>query len=268
MHPIAFHFGQYAVHWYGVMMALAFVAGLWTASRRGLRGGFAPEKILDLGPWLIIGGLVGARAFYVATYWQEAFADKPVSEIFMIQHGGLVFYGGFIGASVACVAYARLKRLPLWKLADVLAPSIALGYVFGRFGCFLNGCCYGRVCTLPWAIHFSTDHETYGLSLHPTQIYDALLSLGLYALLANWYRRKKFDGQVLSIYLICYAFTRSLVEYFRGDYSARHIHAGLTPAHWISILILTTGLALYGLLRRSQTRTRQSAQARDLPRRS
>ena len=245
MHPIAFQFGDFTVHWYGVMVALAFVVGLWTASRRGLRSGFAPEKILDLGPWLIIGGLLGARILYVATYWREEFADKPLAEIFMIQHGGLVFYGGFIGASLACIGYARFRRLPLWKLADVLAPSLALGYAFGRIGCLLNGCCYGRVCTLPWAIHFPDSHETHGLALHPTQLYDTFLNLGLYAFLAWWFRRKTFDGQIFAVYLLCYAFTRSFVEYFRGDYSTSHLHGGLTPAHWISIFTLSVGLSLY-----------------------
>jgi phosphatidylglycerol:prolipoprotein diacylglycerol transferase len=245
VHPIAFQLGSFPVYWYGVMIALAFLSGLWTASRRGLRDGFAPEKILDLGPWLIIGGLLGARAFFVISYWREEFAAKPFSEIFMIRHGGLVFYGGLIGASLGCILYARVKKLPLWKLADVLTPSIALGYVFGRIGCLLNGCCYGRVCTLPWAIHFPYGHETYPHGVHPTEIYDALLNLGLYAALAVLYRRKRFDGQVFATYLLCYAITRSFVEYFRGDYPAAHLHGGLTPAHLVSIAIFAAGVGLW-----------------------
>ena len=251
MHPIAFNLGSLTVHWYGVMVALAFLAGLWTASRRGLASGFTQEKILDLGPWLIIGALAGARTLYVISYWREEFAGKPASEMFMVHHGGLVYYGGLAGASLACILYARLKKLPLWKLADVLAPSIALGYVFGRIGCLLNGCCYGRVCALPWAIHFPIEHETHGLSLHPTQIYDALLNLGLYFALAWLYRRKKFDGQIFALYLMCYAVTRSFVEYFRGDYSAAHVHGGLTPAHLVSIGIFAGGVVLFSALRRS-----------------
>jgi phosphatidylglycerol:prolipoprotein diacylglycerol transferase len=251
VYPIALQFGQFTIHWYGVMVALAFALGLWTASRRGLRSGFAPEKILDLGPWLIIGGLLGARIFYVTEYWREEFADKPFQEVFMIQHGGLVFYGGFMGAALGCIIYARWKKLPFWRLADVIAPSIALGSVFGRVGCLLNGCCYGRVCTLPWAIHFPDDHETHGLALHPTQIYDSLLNLVLYLALAWLYRRKKFDGQILATFLMSYAVTRSFVEHFRGDYSAEHIHAGLTPAHLVSIGIFTAGVVLF-LWRRQQ----------------
>lgn len=226
------------------MMALAFLAGLWTASRRGLRDGIAPERILDMGPWLIVGAIIGARTVYVTTYWNEQFAGKPIREIFMVQHGGLVYYGGLVGAALACILYARIKKLLLWKLADILAPSIALGYVFGRIGCLLNGCCYGRACDLPWAIHFPQGHETYPAGVHPTEIYDSLLSLVLYGVLAWLYRRKKFDGQVFATYLICYAVTRSIVETFRGDYTPEHIHGGLTPAHLISIAIFAVGLVL------------------------
>jgi phosphatidylglycerol---prolipoprotein diacylglyceryl transferase len=252
--PIAFHLGPLTIRWYGVMMAIAFIAGLWTASRRGLRDGIPAEKILDIGPWLIVGTIVGARALHVVTYWREEFSGRPFWEVFAVWNGGLVFYGGLIGASVAGVLYARMKHLALWKLADVLAPSIALGYVFGRIGCFLNGCCYGRACSLPWAVHFPPGHETYPNGVHPTELYDSILSLFMYAGLAWLYRRKKFDGQVFAAYLLCYAVTRSIVESFRGDYTSIHIHSALhlTPAQLISIGIFAAGIALWATLRRSQ----------------
>lgn len=252
VHPIAFSLGPLTIHWYGVMVALGFLAGLWTASRRGLRERIAAEKILDLGPWLILGTVVGARALYVATYWQDQFAGKPFSEVFMIQRGGLVFYGGLMGATLAAVVYLRVKKLPLWKVADILAPSIALGSVFGRIGCLLNGCCYGRACSLPWAISFPPGNPlnppTY--PVHPTQVYDSLLNLALYAGLAWLYRRKKFDGQVFGLYLIAYPLLRSFVELFRGDYPAEHLHGWATPAQLVSIAILATGVVLLWLLPR------------------
>jgi phosphatidylglycerol:prolipoprotein diacylglycerol transferase len=259
VHPIAFQLGSFSVHSYGVLMALAFLAGLWTASRRAWRDGITPEKILDIGPWLIVGAIAGARLFYVATYWDTLmdsplFPQAPWTEIFMVQRGGLVYYGGLIGAALACLLFARIKQLPLWKLADILAPSIALGYVFGRIGCLLNGCCYGRVCNLPWAIHFPPGHETYPNGVHPTEVYDSLLNLLLYAGLAWLYRRKTFDGQVFAVYLLCYALTRSFVEMFRGDYTSAHLHDGLTPAHLISIGIFAAGLALIRLLPRPRVR--------------
>jgi phosphatidylglycerol:prolipoprotein diacylglycerol transferase len=254
---IAFKLGPITVHWYGVMMALAFIAGLWTASRRCKRDGIAPEKILDLGPWLIIGAIIGARILYVFTFWREQFAADPFPEIFMVQHGGLVYYGGLIGASLACILYSRIRKVPLWKLGDIMAPSIALGYVFGRIGCLMNGCCYGRACSMPWAIRFPEKHATHPLGMeatpvHPTQIYDSLLSLLLYLGLAWLYRRKKFDGQVFGAYLVCYALTRSFVEYFRGDYPAyQHFLGGwATPAQLVSIGILFAGVGLLFALRR------------------
>jgi phosphatidylglycerol:prolipoprotein diacylglycerol transferase len=260
VHPIAFKVGSFSVHWYGVMMAVAFLLGLWTASRRGLRYGVDPEKVLDIGPWVIIGTIVGARALHVVTYWDTLmkdplFPNAPWTEIFMVQRGGLVFYGGLIGASLACIIYVRFKKLPLWKMADVLAPSIALGYVFGRIGCFLNGCCYGAACDLPWAVRYPADSASQPPThaVHPTQLYDSLLSLGLYLGLAWLYRRKKFDGQIFATYLMCYAMTRSIVETFRGDYTEEHLYGPLTPAHLISIGIFVAGITLYVVLRRSST---------------
>jgi phosphatidylglycerol:prolipoprotein diacylglycerol transferase len=237
------------------MVALGFLAGLWTASRRSLREGIAAEKILDLGPWLIIGAIAGARLLFVLTFWREEFAGKPLLEIFAVWRGGLVYYGGLIGASLACVFYARLKQLPLWKLADILAPSIALGHVFGRLGCLLNGCCYGKACNLPWAIHFPADNPLHPPTtpVHPTEIYESLLNLALYAALAWMFRRKKFDGQIFSTYLVCYAVLRSFVEIFRGDYPPYQYFLGwLTPAQVVSIGIFIVGLGLFLIRKREK----------------
>jgi phosphatidylglycerol---prolipoprotein diacylglyceryl transferase len=252
VHRIAFEFGPFVVTWYGVLLASGFMAGLWTASRRALRQNIDPETILDLGPWLLIGAIIGARTLYVISYWKESFSGLPFKEVFMVQHGGLVYYGGLIGASLACILFARLKKLPLWRLADVVAPSIALGYVFGRFGCLMNGCCYGRPTTLPWGIQFPVGHETYPDFVHPTEVYDALLNLALYGFLAWLYRRKKFDGQVFAIYLICYAVFRSFVELLRGDYTPVHYWGGMTPAQLVSIAIVLAGALMLWLLPRQK----------------
>ena len=119
-----------------------------------------------------------------------------------------------------------------------------MGNVFGRIGCLLNGCCYGRVCSLPWAIRFPSGHPTGGLPVHPTEIYDALNNLILYLLLAWLFRRKKFDGQIFATYLIGYTVTRTIMEYLRGDYPPDQIHFGLTPGELISIPVFITGLVL------------------------
>ena len=250
MHPIAFNLGPITVHWFGICIALAFLAGLWTATRRAPRAGIPGELIADLVvPWLLLGGVLGARLLYIATYWRESFAGQPWTEVFMIQRGGLVYYGGLIGSSIAVILFARVKKLPLWILADVLAPSIALGSMFGRLGCLMNGCCYGRSCDLPWAIRFPESHSTQGLPVHPTQLYDALLNLALYLGLEWLYRRRKFDGQIFALYLLCYAVARSIVEAFRGDYNDAHQHHGFTPAHLLSLGIFVAGVFLFFLLR-------------------
>ena len=171
----------------------------------------------------------------------------------MIQRGGLVYYGGLIGGTLAGLLYVWKSKLPLWKFADALAPSIALGYVPGRLGCLMNGCCFGRETGVPWAIHFPKEHETHGLGVHPTQVYDSLLNLGLYVGLALLHRRKNFDGQVFASYFLCYAVTRSLVETFRGDYPPQQYLGGVvTPAHLVSILIFSVGAGLYWKLRQQK----------------
>jgi phosphatidylglycerol:prolipoprotein diacylglycerol transferase len=245
--------GGLTIHWYGVMVALGFLSGLWLASRRGVREGLRAETVLDLGPWLIVGTIAGARLLFVGTYWREQFAGKPFWEVFKVWHGGLVYYGGLLGASLAGVLYARRKRQPLWKLADILAPSIALGQVFGRIGCLLNGCCYGRPCHLPWAISFP-EHNAAGaptVPVHPTQIYESILSLGLCVALMWLHRRKRFDGQTFGLYLIGYALLRSFVELFRGDYPPyQYLGGWVTPGHLGSALILTAGLVLLWILPR------------------
>jgi len=269
VHPEAFHLGPLTVHWFGVGMALAFLAGMWTAVRRAPQAGVRGELVADLVvPWLLLGGVLGARVMFVATYWQESFAGKPFWEVFMIQRGGLVFYGGLIGASLTVILFARVKQVSLWKLADILAPSVALGSMFGRLGCFMNGCCFGRPCELPWGIRFPANSyawdaqvvsglitgEGAAAPVHPTQLYDALLNLALYLGLAWWFRnRRRFDGQIFALYLMCYAVTRSTVEAFRGDYSDAHLHGGLTPAHVLSAAIFVAGAALLFLLRKGAT---------------
>jgi len=240
------------------MIALAFLAGLWTAMLRARREKTPSDQIADITLWLMVGGILGARVVYVTTYWKEEFAGQPLSEIFEVWHGGLVYYGGFIGATIAGYIYICWKKMPLWKTADVLAPSIALGSVFGRAGCLLNGCCYGRPTDLPWAITFTNPQAQelsgtpLGIPLHPTQIYDGLLNLALYFFLAWLFRHKKFDGQIFATYLMCYSVARALVEHFRGDYSDLHYHLGLTPAQWIGVPIFVMGLALAAILSRRE----------------
>ena len=253
MHPEAFHVGSWAIHWYGILVATGFLVGLWTASRRGIREGLSPDRVLDLGPLLIIGAMVGARLLHIVTYWRELYAPAPWTELFALRTG-FVFYGGLIGASLTGAFYLRWKKQPIWRFADALAPSIALGSAFGRLGCLMTGCCYGRVCSVPWAIHFPSEHETQGFPVHPTQIYDSLLNFALYAGTAWLYRRKKFDGQIFALFFIGYAIIRATVETFRGDYKPANLIGPFTPAQAMGIAILVVGVILYAVLRRAGQR--------------
>ena len=245
MHKVALQLGSFTIYWYGVFVAIGFLAGLWTAGRRAVREGVRAETVVDLGPWLILGTIIGARGLYVISYWREEFGTQSLWQIFNVRGGGLIFYGGLLGASIACLLYVRLKHLPLWKIADILAPSIALGHAFGRIGCLMNGCCYGRLCQLPWAIQFPYGHATYPNRVHPTQIYESLLNLALYAFLAWRFRHKKFDGEVFASYLLCYALLRAFVESFRGDYTTFYLGGHATPAQLLSILIFAAGALLW-----------------------
>lgn len=244
MHPIAFQFGSLSIHWYGILLAVGFLAGLWTACRRGLLRGLNPERIADVGIWILLGTFIGARGLHVITYWREEFADRPLWEIFYVRQG-LVFYGGLIGASLATIIYTRWKRLPLWPMADALAPSIALGQFFGRFGCLMTGCCYGRPTQLPWGICFPVDHATHGQAVHPSQIYEALATLALYLFLAWQFRRKRFEGQTFALYLLLYAGLRFGLEFFRGDYDVLPLGSWATPGQLTSFVVFTAGVLLW-----------------------
>ena len=242
--PIAFQLGNFSVHWYGVFVAIGFMLGIWTAGLRGERDKLDPAQIMDLTLWIFGGAFVGARILYVITFWSEEFSGQPFWKMFALR-SGFVFYGGLVGASVTAIAYTRWKKLPTWKLADALGPSVALGHGFGRLGCLMTGCCFGRACELPWAIKFPYGHATHPNLVHPVQIYEALLNFSLYGLLALAHRKKRFDGQVFAFYLLGYAVVRATVELFRGDYPEGQMTGWATPAHLVSVVILAAGIGLY-----------------------
>ena len=264
MDSIAFKIGGFTIYWYGILVAGGFLAGLCTASRRCVLDKLDGKVISDLGVWIILAGMIGARAMHVVTYWEEQYADQPLSHLLDFRGGGLVFHGGFIGAALAVILYVRLHgKQPLWKIADAFAPSIPLGHALGRLGCLMTGCCFGTACDLPWAIHFPAHSPAFtalgqaptdaahSLYVHPTQIYSALLNVALYGGLAWLYRHKRFDGQVFGLYLAGYSINRFVVEFFRGDYQAEQLWFGwVKPGQQLSLFLLPIGIALIILLRR------------------
>jgi phosphatidylglycerol:prolipoprotein diacylglycerol transferase len=244
VHSEAIHLGPLTIHWYGIMVAAGFLVGLWSARGRAVREGFAPELAVDFGPWLLVGAIVGARLLYVVSYWDVAFAGKPWWEVFMIQKGGLVYYGGFVGAVCGAAIFCRKRGISFLKAGDLLAPSIALGQVFGRIGCYLNGCCYGFPTDVPWACHFPHYHETHGIGVHPVQLYEAAACFGLFVVLALWHRRKQLDGEVFAGYMAGYGLVRSNTERFRGDYSSWGFGERFTPGQSFSLLLLAGAICL------------------------
>jgi len=238
MHPILFHIGPLVVRTYGALVALAFLVALrvarWGAHLRKIDEVF----LLDLTAVLVLSGLIGARLLYVLlnmTYYVE----HPWDSV-KIWEGGLVFYGGFLLASAAGIWYVRWKGFSVGKVADILAPALALGQAVGRWACFFAGCCYGRPTTLPWGIRFSDPASLapLGVDLHPTQLYESFgdLLIGL-VLWLQLIRKKDSDGEIFWLYILLYAALRFGVEFARGDDRGPTI-GGLYPSQLIALIAM------------------------------
>jgi phosphatidylglycerol:prolipoprotein diacylglycerol transferase len=144
--------GGIKVFGYGAMLVVAFIASTWIAMRRARREKLDAEIILDMAFWIFFTGLVGARLFYCVQYWGRGI--NTLLDALQYWKGGIVYYGGVLGGSIAFFVYRHFRPFPLRPYLDDLAPAIMVGTFFGRLGCFLNGCCYGDVCSLPWAVSF------------------------------------------------------------------------------------------------------------------
>src|SRR5215469_13169558 len=248
------------IYGFGIMLVLAFIFSPWLAWWRARREGLDGDVILDLGFWLFVAGLVGARTFYCIEYWGKDI--HSLWDAFQYWRGGIVFYGGIVGGVIGFFAYRWFYPFALRPYLDVVAPSIALGTFFGRLGCFLNGCCYGDRCQLPWAVSFPAgspawEHQakaglisqgaTASLPLHPTQLYSALDGLILLILLSAYYPLRRRDGEVMGLLMIAYPVTRFLIEYLRNDEPA--FFAGLTISQTISVGLIPCALLYWAWLR-------------------
>lgn len=250
MLPTFFHIGPIAVRSYGTLLMLGFIAGILLTSRQARRVGLGAELAVDLGLWALVGGIAGARAVFVALNWSD-FAAHPVEACYLWQQGGLSFHGGLLGGVVAALALARRRRVSFWLLADAAAPGLALGYGITRFGCFLNGCCYGAPTSLPWGVRFPlfVDSNITTEPSHPTQIYSALGSFLILTVLLRMQARLSARGQLFLLYLALYSMLRSAVEVLRKGYTARVLVGPITQAQAASALMFVAavvGLALLG----------------------
>ncbi len=233
------------------MAAIGLLAGLYVAVKLARRHGVDPDKAWNLGIVAILSALLGAKILYVIDHWSIYGSDpRRLFSLELLQAAG-VFYGGLIAAILACFWYLRSSHLPVLKTMDVFAPAIALGHAFGRLGCFAAGCCYGRPAELPWSVVFTNplaaaNGVPLNTHVHPTQLYEFVVELANFAVLLWLLPRKKFDGQVIGVYLFLYGFARYFVEFFRGEPGRATVFAGfMTVTQLISILLVVAGGALW-----------------------
>ncbi len=220
MHPILFQYKFIAVYSFGAMLAIAFIVGMTLAGSRAKKVGLPSQQVVDFCLWLLIASVLGARSLYVLQSWD--YYKFHLLEILMVQRGGLVFFGGLIAGLLFTFFYMRLKKWRFWQITDLLSPSLALAHAFGRIGCFLNGCCFGKLTNALWGVQFpdgspaATEYGPLHL-VHPTQLYEALPLFFLSLFLIRFDRKKKFEGATFLIYLILYSVLRFTLEFFRGD---------------------------------------------------
>ena len=253
---------------YGVMLLAAVAAGTWLSIVRGRRMGFDADTLLSLGTQIFLWGIVGARAFYVVEYHEQFFQPgRPlaatVADMLNVAAGGLVVFGSLPTAAAAAWWFARRRGLDLLALADCIAPGLLVGLALGRVGCFLNGCCYGGECSLPWAVTFppesppwfdqvqrgllpnlSPDVVGRSLPVHPAQLYAAL-DAGILAWLAiSFTPLARRDGQVFALILTIHPISRILLEMIRVD-EPPALGTPFSISQLISLVLLGTAAILW-----------------------
>jgi len=233
MYPRLFELGPITVYTYGVLLAAAYLLGLKLAMVRAKARDLDANRVLDLGIYIIISALIGAKLLLLVTDFRAFTADPR--ELLTLARSGGVFYGGLILAVIVALVYIRRVGLPLWTTCDVFAPGIALGHVVGRFGCLFAGCCYGKPTKLPWGITFTDTFAAtnvgtpLGVPLHPTQLYEAgaeLLILGVLLLIER-------------------------IEFFRGD--ERGTVGMFSTSQFISIVLAPLAIVMLAYLSRAVT---------------
>ena len=269
MYRIIFKIGPFSLYSYGLMMAIAFVAALFTAAYFAKVKGIERERIVDLATWIIIGAIVGARAWFVIENFQYFTSD--LMGILRIWEGGMVFYGGFVGGALAGLYYVRKNKLSLSLMADIIAPGFALGISIGRIGCFLNGCCYGALsntCGISYPAkdfppaYYQQLHDgliqrnaAHSLPVIPTQLIASMAAFIIFIGLYIMMKKHMKSGIVFSTFMITYGIDRFIVDFFR-HYSEDAMKLGIFSfSQWTSLcLILGGGILFYLIYRRNKQR--------------
>jgi phosphatidylglycerol:prolipoprotein diacylglycerol transferase len=251
MYPKILDLGPVTIHTYGLLLALAFIAGIWITSRNARNQGIDPDLIWNMGLIVIFAALVGAKVILLFSnfqYYSENF--REIFSLSTLRSPG-VYYGGLLLAIGAAALYIIKKRLPALAMADIAAPGIALGQAIGRLGCLSAGCCYGKPTRLPWGIVFRNQYSydnvgvPLNVALHPTQIYDLIGVLCLFVFLMKRLKQKHRRGQVLLEYLALYGCLRFVVEFFRDDDRGFVLYGLLSTSQLIALLTILGAAAVY-----------------------
>jgi phosphatidylglycerol:prolipoprotein diacylglycerol transferase len=256
VYPRLLELGPITVYTYGVLLAAAYLFGLQLARARAKQRGLDANRVLDLGIYIIISALVGAKLLLLITDFKSFTADPR--ELLTLARSGGVFYGGLIVAVIVALWYIRRVGLPLWTTCDVFAPGIALGHVVGRFGCLFAGCCFGKPTTRPWGITFTDPFAAanvgtpLGVALHPTQLYEAGAELViLIVLLVTERKGRPFPGRTFWLYMLLYAISRFIIEFYRGD--DRGTVGMFSTSQFISIVLAPLAIVMLVYLSRVVT---------------
>jgi phosphatidylglycerol:prolipoprotein diacylglycerol transferase len=262
--PLVFQLGPFALRWYGLLIALAVLAGLTLATRLGNARGIEPALIADLLPLLVLGAVIGARIYYVALEWRQ-YAANPI-EALAIWRGGIAIHGALIGGVLTTILYCRWRRQPFWPLLDVLVPAVALGQAIGRWGNFFNSEAFGVPTDLPWKLRIPAANRPpeflEQLYFHPTFLYESLWNVGVCVLLLVLFRQASRGqiqlpaGALSCVYLMAYSSGRVWIEGLRIDplclfAEPPFCEGGLRMAQLVSLLLIVLGgLGLWWLLGR------------------
>ena len=258
MHPVLFKIGSFELASYGLMTALGYVAASLYLLPRLKKAGLDKDTFWNLIFIAFMGALAGSKLLYIIVSWPQLgdTLSEKLAHIIRDFRYGFVFFGGMIASVGALVWYIRKKKLPLLKTADFLIVGLPLGHAFGRIGCFLAGCCYGRPTDLPWGVSFTDPHslvapELLGLPLHPTQLYEAAGNFILFFLLHRASQKPHRAGTILAEYVLGYSMMRFIIEFFRGDFRGAYI-LGLSPSQAISLAAAAVAAGLWYYLRKDK----------------
>lgn len=242
MHRVILRLGGVEVTSWGVMLVIAFIAGIWLAERRCQKYGVPRAIIPDLSLVLIVAGVVGGRLAYVIENF-SSYAEHP-GEIFKVWEGGLIFYGGFILAIVCGIIFVKRKHISVARMMDIAAPSVALGLGFARIGCFLNGCCYGKQTNLPWGVVFPSDSPAgwvfdAPIPIHPAQLYSSIGAFSILAILLVVEKKgmRRASGYLFLMFLVLYSVGRFFIDFLRYYEPKVYLLGGLTHNQFVSIFI-------------------------------